>query len=123
MNDLSHTATSTRCLNAVLIGLFTAMLALPMLDTFCHLDPTNPRNENRAMAVLPQPPSDRHGLQTYVGGLEHYFNDHFGFRKCLVQWNNKFRASLFKDKGTRDVLIGKNGWLDRKSTRLNSSHL
>ena len=111
MNDLSHTATSTRCLNAVLIGLFTAMLALPMLDTFCHLDPTKPRNENRAMAVLPQPPSDRHGLQTYVGGLENYFNDHFGFRKCLVQWNNKFRASLFKDKGTRDVLIGKNGWL------------
>ena len=111
MNDVSNTPTSMRWVNVVLIGLFTAMLWLPALDAFCHIDWTRPRNENRAMAVFPKPPTGWHGLQVYVGGLEAYFNDHFGFRKCLVQWNYKFRAKVFKDKNTRDVLIGKNGWL------------
>lgn len=111
MNDTSNTPAPTRWTNVALIGLFTAMLWLPTLDTFCHIDWTPPHNENRAMAAIPKPPSDRHGLQIYVGGLEAYFNDHFGFRKCLVQWNNRFRASLFKDNNTRDVLVGKNGWL------------
>ncbi len=49
-------------------------------------------------------------LQGYLAGLEAYFNDHFGCRKCLVQWNNKLRWSLFKDKNTRNVLVGKR-WL------------
>src|ERR1035437_10007764 len=111
MNDITNTPTSMRWVNVVLIGLFTAMLWLPVLDAFCHIDWTRPRNENRAMAVFPKPPTDWHGLQVYVGGLEAYFNDHFGFRKCLVQWNNRFRTSLFKDNNTRDVLIGKDGWL------------
>jgi alginate O-acetyltransferase complex protein AlgJ len=88
-----------------------ALLWLPTVDSLFHVDPTRPHNENRAMAVFPEAPASWHGLQDYLAGLEVYFNDHFGCRKCLVQWNNKLRWNLFREKKDATVLIGKNGWL------------
>jgi alginate O-acetyltransferase complex protein AlgJ len=111
MNPATTTSTLQRWTNAVLIALFMALLWLPGLDSVFHFDWTPPRSENRAMASYPKLQPGWHGLQAYVAGLEAYFNDHFGCRKCLVQWNNKMRWSLFKEKNTRSVLIGKNGWL------------
>jgi hypothetical protein len=111
MNGTSNTSTVTRWTNRVLIGLFMVLLWLPSLDSIFHFDWTPPRSENRAMAVFPKPPQNWHGLQAYISGLEAYFNDHFGCRKCLVQWHNKLQWALFKDRNTRNVLVGKNGWL------------
>ena len=111
MNRPSTTSTLTRRSNVVLIGLFMTLLWLPTLDTVLHLDWTPPHGENRALAAFPKLQPGWHGLQPYVVGLEAYFNDHFGCRKCLVMWNNKLRWSLFKDKSTRSVLVGKDGWL------------
>ena len=113
MNPNENIPALSRWTNTVLIGLFMMMLWLPTLDTFFHLDWTPVRSENRALASFPKTPSDWHGLQTSVAGLEAYFNDHFGCRKCLVQWYNKVRWSVLKDKNsnTRDVLVGKDGWL------------
>ena len=98
-------------INVVLIALFMTFLWLPGLDSVFHFDWTPPRSENRAMASFPKLQSGWHGLQTYVAGLEAYFNDHFGCRKCLVQWNNKLRWSLFKDRSNGSALAGKDGWL------------
>jgi hypothetical protein len=111
MNPATTPSTLQRWTNGVLIALFMAMLWLPGLDSVFHFDWTPPRSENRAMAAYPKIESGRHGIQAYIAGLEAYFNDHFGCRKCLVQWNNKLRWSLFKDKTTRTVLAGKAGWL------------
>jgi hypothetical protein len=63
------------------------------------------------MAPYPKLQPGWHGLQAYIVGLEAYFNDHFGCRKCLVQWHNKVRWFLFNDRYTRSVLVGKDGWL------------
>jgi hypothetical protein len=111
MNSTENIPALTRGTNAVLIGLFMTLLWLPMLDTVFHLDWAPPSMENRALASFPKPPSSWRQLQNYVAGLEAYFNDHFGCRRCLVQWYNKVRGSVFKDKNTRSVLVGKDGWL------------
>jgi hypothetical protein len=111
MNSTSNISTLTRWTNRVLIGLFVTLLWLPTLDTFFHIDYTPARAENRAMADFPKLQPGGRGLQAYLAGLEAWFNDHFGFRKCLVQWNNKLRWSLFKDVTTRSALVGKENWL------------
>ena len=111
MNSTENIQTSTRWTNDVLIGLFMLLLWLPMLDTFFHLDWAPVPTENRSLAVFPKNPIGWRGLQPYVAGLEVYFNDHFGCRKCLLEWHNKLRWALFKDQSTRNVLVGKDGWL------------
>ena len=111
MNPTENTPALTRWTNMVLIGLFMTLLWLPGLDTIFHFDWTRVPSENRALATFPNPPAGWHGLQAYVAGLEVYFNDHFGCRKCLLQWHNKSRWAVFKLKNTRSVLVGKDGWL------------
>jgi len=111
MANPSTTSTLTRWKNRVLITLFALLLWLPVLDVYFHIDWTAPRSENRAMAPYPNLHPGWHGLQAYVAGLEAYFNDHFGCRKCLVQWHNKVRWFIFNDKFTSSVLVGKDGWL------------
>ena len=111
MEKPSTTSTLKCWKNRILISLFAVLLWLPILDVYFHIDWTAPRSENRAMAPYPKLQPGWHGLQAYIIGLEAYFNDHFGCRKCLVQWHNKMRWFLFNDKYTRDVLFGKDGWL------------
>lgn len=109
---MTHPAsTLTRVTNLVLIGLFMVLLWLPTLDTFFHIDWTPVRSENRALAPFPKRPASWHELQAYIAGLEACFNDHFGCRKCLVQWDHKLKWQLFKDRTTRQVLMGKDNWL------------
>jgi hypothetical protein len=101
----------TRATNTVLIVLFLVLLWLPGLDSVFHFDWSRTPTENRALATFPKAPTSWHGVQGFVNGLEVYFNDHFGCRKCLLQWHNKLRWALFKDQSTRNVLVGKDGWL------------
>jgi hypothetical protein len=107
MNENPKSTTQRRW-TFILIASFMLFLWLPTADSIFHIDWTKPRGENRNLAVFPKLPAKP---QAYVQGLEAYFNDHFGLRKCLVQWHNKLRWSLFKEKNTRNVLTGKDGWL------------
>ena len=111
MPDAPPNSALKRRVNVVLSVLFVVLLGLPTLDSFCHIDYTEPHSENRRLAVFPNVPTDWHGLRAYVSGLEAYFNDHFGFRKCLLQWHLKFKTAVFREKTTSNVLIGKDGWL------------
>lgn len=101
---------SERRTNLILIVLFMVLLWLPTLDSLFHFDRTAPRNENRALAEFPKRPAGGHDLQAYIGGLEAYFNDHFGCRKYLVKLSNKLKKSL-KETTILNVLVGKDGWL------------
>jgi alginate O-acetyltransferase complex protein AlgJ len=111
MNQSFKPSALTRWTNWVLIGLFMGMLWLPGLDSIFHFDWSRTPTENRALNRFPKLPASWHGVQAFVNGLESYFNDHFGCRKCLLQWHNKLRWTLFKDQNTRNVLVGKDGWL------------
>ena len=114
----ANTPTLGRRTNVVLIGLFLILLWLPSLDGVFHIDWTPPRSEKRAMAAFPGAPNSWRSMRVCVVGLQNRFNDHFGFRKCLVMWNNKLRWSLFKDRNTERVLVGKDGWLFTMDARM-----
>jgi alginate O-acetyltransferase complex protein AlgJ len=111
MSSPATNSVLARWMSTVLIGLFLILLWLPTVDSVFHIDWTPPRSENRAMAVFPKAPKTWRGVEAYVVGIEDWFNDHFGCRKCLVMWNNKLRWSLFKDRNSKNVLVGKDGWL------------
>ncbi len=88
------------------------LLWLPMLDTFFHFDYAPAPNEKRLLAAFPKLEPGVGGLKKYLAGLEAYFNDHFGCRKCLVLWNNKWKWELFRDQSLRhESIVGRDGWL------------
>jgi alginate O-acetyltransferase complex protein AlgJ len=111
MSSSSPVPVLTRITNIVLISLFMGLLWLPGFDSIFHFDWSRTPTENRVLATFPVVPASWRGVQAYVNGLETYFNDHFGCRKCLLQWHNKMRWALFKEHYTSNVLVGKEGWL------------
>ncbi len=98
--------------NMALIVIFFVLIWLPTLDKFFHLDHSSPPGENRLPASLPKMSSFSFaGAQTYLAGLELYFNDHFGFRNSLVRSFQKEKIGLFHDRSVYKVFIGQDHWL------------
>jgi hypothetical protein len=95
----------------VLAVLSMIMMWLPTLDSFLHLDKAPVTNENRAMAGFPEFQSGPESLREYITGLNLYFNDHFGFRKRLIRWQNRWKGDFFKESSINDVITGRDGWL------------
>ena len=56
--------------DAVLIALFCAFLALPLLDSGLGLDPALPLNENRTLAKLPGAPANNRELAAFPARFE-----------------------------------------------------
>jgi len=103
MNRAPNEPNPERAANILLIAIFFLLLWLPTLDTFLHFDHETAFNEKRLPAPFPR---FNQGLQKYIGGLEAYFNDHFGCRDQLIHWY----LTIFRG-GRYDVMIGKDGWL------------
>jgi hypothetical protein len=98
--------------NAMLIVIFFVLIWLPTLDKFFHLDHTPPPSENRLPAPSPKMSSlSFAGAQTFIAGLEAYFNDHFGFRNALVSGFQQWKLALFHDHSVYKVVIGQDQWL------------
>jgi hypothetical protein len=96
----------------IVIAAFLALLWLPTLDSLFQLDHSRQPGENRLPAPFPE--WHHAGLgetQKFIGGLENYFNDHFGFRKKLIRWFQNWKISLFRDRTVYNVINGRNGWL------------
>lgn len=102
---------SGRRADRALIVLFIMFLWLPALDSLFHFDWAPAPSENRLLAAFPKWRANLSGLKEYMAGLDAYYNDHFGCRKCLIEWHNKLKNSLFHDKSARKVLVGSDGWL------------
>ena len=94
-----------------IIGVFLGLLWLPTLDSFFHLDKAPIPNENRAPATFPAFNHTIDGVRGFIAGLEQYYNDHFGFRKRLVGWSNRWKREWFKESAQPNVLTGRDGWL------------
>jgi alginate O-acetyltransferase complex protein AlgJ len=101
-----------------LVTIFMVLLWLPTLDTFFHLDQSPAFNEKRLPATWPQRKPGLAGLQQYSGGLEAYFNDHFGFRNQLIHWHFDWQQAVFSMgrhdvvvNGRPDVITGQSIWM------------
>jgi hypothetical protein len=96
--------------DSLTILFFLGLIWMPTLDHFFKLDHARTPNENRLPAVWPMFKGIGQS-RDFITGVENYFNDHFGFRKQLIRWNNHWKEQLFRDASYRDVIIGRDGWL------------
>jgi alginate O-acetyltransferase complex protein AlgJ len=88
------------------------LLWAPTLDSFFNLDHFRQPGENRLPAPFPKwHEASLVEAQKYIGGLDDYFSDHFGFRKQLIRWFQNWKIGLFHDRSVYKVLIGPNHWL------------
>ena len=93
--------------------LFAFLITAPLVMILFFPKDDFSAEENRMLASLPTASAESLLDGSFSKGLETYTADHFPFRPVLL----KLKASM-------ELLAGKkqNGGVDRKSTRLNSSH-
>lgn len=94
-----------------LIAAFLIFIWLPTADHFLKLDQAASPNENRSLATVPPFQPTLAGAREFLAGLEAAFNDHFGFRRQLVRWEQRWKWLIFHDARLANVLVGKDGWL------------
>jgi len=90
---------------------FLIMLWFPTLDSFFDLDKAPWLNEKRSLATFPEITLNVKGLLTLPAGLEAYYNDHFGFRRRLIRWEQRWKQDFFKELSRPEIMIGRDGWL------------
>lgn len=93
------------------IVLFMFIILLPQMSVFFGFNPKTASTENRNLSKAPTLSFEADKLTKYPSQFEEYFNDNFGYRNLLVQWNNLIRVKMFNISSNKDVLIGKKDWL------------
>lgn len=72
---------------------------------------TNSQLKNCEYRTLAEFPKAKNAIE-FIVGYTKYFNDHYGLRIQLVDWNARIRKSLFHaSTKPNQVIIGKNNWL------------
>ncbi|HET8575864.1 MAG TPA: hypothetical protein VFO18_02100 [Methylomirabilota bacterium] len=96
--------------DGILVASFLLAIALPILDMLVGLDPTPALTEKRRLAPPPRLRPGEMVSVSYVGALESWWNDNFGFRRALVRQYSQFQLA-FGVSPTKSVILGKTGWL------------
>jgi len=95
----------------LIVALFLLVIVLPAFDMVLKLDRFIFLGENRELAKLPTMDFTIRALQKLPSDYTKYFNDHFGFRNSMVRANFILRYGLLGYSPSKQVIIGKNGWL------------
>lgn len=95
----------------LLVILFIAALALPVVGLVFHFDITPPHKENRVLAPLPTLSLDYHSFGALPEKFKAYFEDHFGFRNTLIRWQALVKVRWLGVSSSAQVVLGKDGWL------------
>jgi alginate O-acetyltransferase complex protein AlgJ len=103
----------------LVIVLFFLMLLAPFVTQVIGFS-TDSTTENRTLAPFPKINSVRE-IKFLPKLSENYVNDRFGLRKQLVHFNSLVRYRLGLSS-TRDVVIGKDGWLFYTADKLMEQH-
>lgn len=111
MFSQNHLETIRRAAQWTVIAAFIGLLWLPAFDVFFHWDHAPTPDENRLPAKFPVFNRRLDGMRDFIAGLEAYYNDHFGFRKRLIRWNNRWKHDLFDESSVPSVITGRDGWL------------
>jgi hypothetical protein len=94
-----------------LIIFFLAALALPVVGLALGFDPGRAHKENRVLAPFPPVSLKRHVLGSFPEKFRAYFEDHFGFRNMLIEWQAKVKVKWLGVSSSKRVILGKDGWL------------
>lgn len=98
-------------LQKLCIGLFLALLLLPMIGQMVSVGTGVTATEMRAPAELPGLPGTVEEFSVLPQRFEAWLKDHFGFRNDLVLANNLIRVKVFGQSTSPLVVLGRNGWL------------
>ena len=102
-----------------MVGCFLATLALPGLATLAGVDAEVDagvdagvtRGENRDLAPAPVVAPSWPAVSRLPAAFTTWFQDHFAFRRRLVQWQAAFRLLALRVSPSPTVIRGKDGWL------------
>jgi hypothetical protein len=100
-----------RLLSVLFIFLWFGLLATPAYIHFFVPDSDNVNKENRQLALLPEPPFTLQDRLSWPGKMDRYWNDHFGLRMEMIEWNNALHFSVFGDLNAVQLTSGKDGFL------------
>ena len=95
--------------DALLVGLFVAVISLPLAANLAGFDGADAGAENRDMAPFPR--LTLASAARYPDDLSRWFDDHFGFRSVLVRWYGETRLFGLGVSPSTAVVKGRGGWL------------
>ena len=111
MSEPSTRTTLRHRTDAAVIVIFLVLIWMPTADIFLHLDRAIAPAENRSPARFPIFQRSLQGTREFFAGLDSYFSDHFGFRKRLVHWEQRWKWLIFRDSKPSTAIAGTDGWL------------
>lgn len=97
--------------NSFLIVAFLLIISSPTLDSIFGLACVDELFEKRLPIAMPSYPKKFNQLKLYFTDLGKYFDDHYGFRKTLINFNSKIMDKIFDESPSSRALIGKDGWM------------
>ncbi len=99
-----------RVLSFCWLFFFLAIIFAPMTDAVFSLGLDKTLDtEKRKLAEKPIYQLD--SIATFPSQFNNYFNDHFPFRRLLIQIHSMWSAGMFKVSAVPDVVLGEEGWL------------
>jgi hypothetical protein len=119
VQETVHTTEAGRLSDWLIIALFAVMLLTPFVTQLIGFS-TDATSENRVLAPLPKVNSLRE-IKFLPKMSENYVNDRFGLRRQLVHLNSLLHYRLGVSS-SRDVVIGKDGWLFYTADKLMEQH-
>ncbi len=97
-------------MKVILVGLFIAVISLPLAANLAGIDGADPGAENRELAVFPHIDRSLTSLAALPAGFSVWFDDHFGFRSRLVRWYGESRLFVLGVSPSAAVVKGERGW-------------
>jgi hypothetical protein len=91
--------------------LFVGLLAASLADRVWHFDPTPPPDENRAMTPQPAWQWTLRAMAEFPAKFDAWDRENFGLRSSLIHAHAKVMLDGVGNSPSKDVLIGKHGWL------------
>lgn len=103
---------SRRRIDIAVIALFLALITLPGLGMIAGVDSAPVSAvEMRTLASWPRWSWTREAIAAWPRQFEHYFEDHFGFRNLLIQWQTAFVWRVLETSPSNTVIGGRQDWL------------
>lgn len=103
--------TKKQSLRMAFIVLCFSFIALPLLVHILKIEKNATTVENRVLAEYPGKPNSQQDWLQFTARFDRYLNDHFGMRRTLVQWNQRWRYTILKEAVSPQITVGKGGYL------------
>ncbi len=91
--------------------LFFIVLWVPMIQMIHPFFPEMKPTDNRKLAEKPRLKLSPRALKNFTKQYGLYLNDHYGLRNLIIKLNCMAHIDLLNTSPTKDVVLGRQGWL------------